>query len=96
MKSSIKKWGKEVTYSVSRNEAWMVITEGPWKWVYIMTSEKNGKIEDKDLTKVIKEGNKPEFVNRKGMNDLLQHFGVDSEVRNKLFKKEKDSVKVDV
>jgi hypothetical protein len=30
------------------------------------------------------------------MNDLLQHFGVDSEVRNKLFQKEKDSVKVDV
>ena len=29
MKSSIKKWGKEVTYSVSRNEAWMVVTEGP-------------------------------------------------------------------
>ena len=64
-------------------------------WVYIMTSEKNGKIDDKDLTKVIKNGNKPEFVNRKGMNDLLQHFGVDSEVRDKLFEKE-ESVQVDV
>ena len=90
------KWGKDVTYSVEKNEAWMVVTEGPWNWVYIMTSEKNGKIKDKDLTNVIKDGVKPEFVNRKGMSDLLQHFGVDSEVRNKLFKKEKDNVKVDV
>lgn len=57
---------------------------------------KNGKIEDTDLTKVIQKGNKPEFVTRRGMNDLLQHFGVDSEVRNKLFKKEKESVEVDV
>ena len=90
------KWGKDVTYSVEKNEAWMVVTEGPWNWVYIMTSEKNGRIKDKDLTNVIKDGVKPEFVNRKGMSDLLQHFGVDSEVRNKLFKKEKDNVKVDV
>jgi hypothetical protein len=74
----------------------MVVTEGSWNWVYIMTSEKNGKIEDTDLTKVIEKGNKPEFVNRRGMNDLLQHFGVNSEVRNKLFQKEKESVKVDV
>ena len=90
------KWGKDVTYSVEKNEAWMVVTEGPWNWVYIMTSEKNGKIKDKDLTNVIKDGVKPEFVNRKGMSDLLQHFGVNSEVRNKLFKKEKNDVKVDV
>jgi hypothetical protein len=74
----------------------MVVTEGPWNWVYIMTSEKIGKIKDKDLNNVIKDGVKPEFVNRKGMSDLLQHFGVNSEVRNKLFKKEKNNVKVDV
>ena len=96
MKSSIKKWGKEVTYSVENNEAWLVVTEGPCNWVYIMTSQKNGKIEDEDLTNIIEDGNKPEFVNRRGMNDLLMHFGVESEVRNKLFQKEKDSVKVDV
>ena len=96
MKSSIKKWGKEVTYSVENNEAWLVVTEGPWNWVYIMTSQKNGKIEDEDLTNIINDGHKPEFVNRRGMNDLLMHFGVESEVRNKLFQKEKDSVKVDV
>jgi hypothetical protein len=96
MKSSIMKWGKDVTYSVENNEAWMVVTEGPWNWVYIMTSEKIGKIKDKDLNNVIKDGVKPEFVNRKGMSDLLQHFGVNSEVRNKLFKKEKNNVKVDV
>tara|TARA_B100001057_G_C22253953_1_gene720580 strand:+ start:296 stop:586 length:291 start_codon:yes stop_codon:yes gene_type:complete len=96
MKSSIKKWGKEITYSVENNEAWIAVTEGPWIWVHIMNSQKNGKIEDKDLTKIIKDGNRPEFVNRRGMNDLLQHFGVDSEVRNKLFQKETDSVKVNV
>ena len=96
MKSSIKKWGKEITYSVENNEAWIIVTEGPWNWVHIMTSQKNGKIEDEDLTKMIKDGNRPEFVNRRGMNDLLQHFGVDSEVRNKLFQKETDSVKVNV
>mgnify|MGYP001326069218 CR=1 FL=1 len=96
MKSSIKKWGKEITYSVENNEAWIIVTEGPWNWVHIMSSQKNGKIEDEDLTKMIKDGNRPEFVNRRGMNDLLQHFGVDSEVRNKLFQKETDSVKVNV
>lgn len=86
------KWGKDVTYSVEKNEAWMVVTEGPWKWVYIMTSENNGKIKDKDLTNVIQTGTKPEFVNRRGMNDLLMHFGISSEVRNQLFKKEKSNV----
>lgn len=95
MKSSIKKWGKEITYSVERDEAWMVVKEGPWFWTYIFSSTKNAMIDDVDLKNVLKK-NKPEFVNRKGMNDLLIHFGVGEEVRSKLFEKKEERVEVDV
>ena len=52
-------------------------------------------IDDVDLKNVLKK-NKPEFVNRKGMNDLLMHFGISEEVRSKLFEKEEARVEVDV
>ena len=96
MKSSMKKMDKVITYSVERNEAWVTVTEGPWNWAYIMTSDKMGKIEDKDFTNVIKTGIKPDFVSRKHMSMLLNHFGVSKNVINKIFEKEKESVEIDV
>lgn len=90
MKSSIMKWGKEVTYSVSREESWMVVSEGGWKWVYV-----TNPIKDSDFKKLT-DGIRPEFVNRKGMNDLLKHFGVGADVINKLFEKERKPNRVDV
>jgi|TARA_B100000768_G_scaffold129693_1_gene120294 hypothetical protein len=84
------KWGKEITYSVSSEESWMVVSEGPWKWVYITTP-----IKDSDFQN-LSAGVRPDFVNRKGMSILLAHFGVSKSVINKLFEKETRRVRVDV
>ena len=86
MKSSIMKWGKEITYSVEKNESWMVVSEGGWKWVYITTP-----IKTPDFQKLAAEV-RPEFVNKKGMSILLAHFGVGKNVINKMFEREKERV----
>ena len=86
MKSSIMKWGKEITYSVEKNESWMVVSEGGWKWVYITTP-----IKTPDFQELAAEV-RPEFVNKKGMSILLAHFGVGKNVINKLFEREKERV----
>jgi len=80
------KWGKEITYSVEKNESWMVVSEGGWKWVYITTP-----IKTPDFQKLAAEV-RPEFVNKKGMSILLAHFGVGKNVINKLFEREKERV----
>ena len=46
MKSSIRKWGKEITYSVERDEEMDGSKRRPVNWVYIFTSTKNGKMID--------------------------------------------------
>jgi len=80
------KWGKEITYSVEKNESWMVVSEGGWKWVYITTP-----IKTPDFQKLAAEV-RPEFVNKKGMSILLAHFGVGKNVINKMFEREKERV----
>lgn len=82
--SSIMKWGKVITYSVSRDESWMVVSEGRWKWIYVTSPG----IQSKELRELSK-GIKPDFVNRKGMNTLLMHFGISKDEIKKLFEKEK-------
>lgn len=84
MKSSIMKWGKEITYSVEKNESWMVVSEGGWKWVYMTTPVKTPKFQE------LAAGVRPDFVNRKGMSILLAHFGVGKNVINKLFEREEE------
>lgn len=82
MKAVMHKWGKEISYSVSNDASWMVVDEAPFTWIYVTKKD----IDDADLNMAIRQsGVRPDFVKRRGMMDLMIHFGVDSETRNKLF-----------
>lgn len=82
------KWGKKISYSVNNDESWMVVDEEPFTWIYVTKKD----IDDVDLQNAIrKSGVRPDFVKRRGMMDLMIHFGIDSETRSHLFDK-KDAV----
>ena len=93
MKGSIRKWSKKITYSVSREESWMVIYDNPHTWIYVTKKD----IDDSELKRFIEDsGVKPEFVKRKGISDMLNHFGVGKDVTDILFVKKEKSVEVNV
>jgi len=92
MRNKVEKWGKVVEYSITNEASWMVVTDGSHSWVYITRRD----FGDNALNGIIKEtGVRPDFVKKKEMRDLLTHFGVDTEVIQRLFKKD-ESTKVDV
>ena len=93
MKSSIRKWSKKLTYSVSREESWLVVEDNPYTWIYVTKKD----IDDSDLKRIIKEsGVRPEFVKKKGIYDMLRHFGIIDGVKEILFQKEKSDIEVNV
>lgn len=70
----VEKFGKEIRYSVGEESSWLHIKEGSWSWLYITKSTDVKKTPEVD--KIINEFRvEPTFVNRKGMFDLLNHFG---------------------
>ena len=80
----LDKFGKEIQYFVSEESSWLLINEGPWSWLYVTKSTDFRS--DKSLQKITSEYKvEPTFVNRKGMFDLLTHFGC--ERSNDVFKK---------
>lgn len=84
MKSTMKKWGKEISYSISNEESWMVVKDSAYTWIYVTKKD----ISDSDLVRAIKTtGVRPDFVKRRGMLDLLIHFGIDGGAREALFDK---------
>jgi hypothetical protein len=89
MKSVMKKWGKEIAYSISNEASWMVIKDGAFSWIYVTKKD----IDDSDLVKAIRTtGVRPDFVKRRGMLDLLIHFGIDGGEREALFDKGESDV----
>ena len=93
MKSSIRKWSKKLTYSVSREESWLVVEDNPYTWIYVTKKD----IDDSDLKRIIKEsGVRPDFVKKKGNYDMLRHFGIIDGVKEILFQKEKSDIEVNV
>ena len=77
---AIEKFGKRVTYNVNgKDGSWMLVEEGGDKWLY--ASEKQMTLPQFD--------GQPTFVNRKGMWDLLVHFGCGAEAITEVFNKPK-------
>ena len=75
---TVNKFGKKIRYSIDGvNGSWMVIVEGGEQWVH--ATKKDMKIPN------IKTN--PLLCNKKGMWDLLVHFGIKSEL-NEVFRKE--------
>jgi hypothetical protein len=78
----LKKWGKAITYSVDGSKgSWMLITEGDQSWLHAtaMNLRQESVMRDSQLTRNI--------VSRKGMWELLVHFGCDKEDLRNVFKK---------
>jgi len=76
---TIKKFGKKIRYSIDGvNGSWMVVEEGGDQWVH--ATKKDMKIPN------IK--TQPLLCNRKGMWDLLVHFGCDKSELSEVFTKE--------
>jgi len=93
MKSVMKKWGKEIAYSITNEASWMVVKDNSYTWIYVTKKD----IDDSDLVKVIRtSGVRPDFVKRRGMLDLLIHFGIDGGEREALFDKGESDVSGDV
>jgi len=93
MKSTIKKWGKEISYSITNEASWMVVKDGRFSWIYVTKKD----IDDSALVKAIRTtGTRPDFVKRRGMLDLLIHFGIDGGAREELFDKKEPDVSVNV
>lgn len=75
---TINKFGKTINYSVdSQYGYWMVVEDGGEEWVH--ATKKGIKIPNTN-------GN-PLLCNKKGMWDLLVHFGADSSELDELFQK---------
>jgi hypothetical protein len=90
---STRKWGKNISYSITNEASWMVVEDNPYTWIYVTKKD----IDDVELIKAIKSsGVRPDFVKRRGMLDLLIHFGIDGGVREKLFEKENKDVPANV
>ena len=66
---SIKKFGKKVSYNVNGKQgSWMLVEEGGDSWLYCTDKSMELPQFKSPIT----------YVNRKGMWDLLVHFGADS------------------
>jgi hypothetical protein len=73
---SIEKFGKRVSYNVNGNYgSWMLIEEAGDKWLYLS---------DKQMD-VPAYGVRPIVVGRKGMLDLLVHFGCGKSATTEVF-----------
>lgn len=78
---SIEKFGKRVSYNVNgKDGSWMLVEDGGEKWLYIS---------DKQMD-VPQHGVAPTFVSRKGMWDLLVHFGCGKAATTEVFNRPKN------
>lgn len=70
----LEKFGKIIQYNVSENGTWLIVTDGPYTWLYLTKDLSISSNEDlKKLSKKYKV--EPNYVGKKHMFDLLNHFG---------------------
>ncbi len=75
---TINKFGKKVRYSIDGVKgSWLVVEDGGFQWVHATK---------KDM-KIPKIKTNPLLCNRRGMWDLLVHFGIHSELKE-VYRKE--------
>lgn len=75
---TINKFGKKIRYSIDGAKgSWLVVEEGGFQWVHATK---------KDM-KIPKIKTNPLLCNRRGMWDLLVHFGIHSELKE-VYRKE--------
>lgn len=74
---SIERFGKRVSYNVSgAMGSWMMVEDGSDSWLYC--TDRNMKLPTMD---------KPTYISRKGMWDLLVHFKCDKDSKKEIFNK---------
>ena len=80
----LDKFGKKIQYEVKESGSWLHVREGRDNWLYVT---KNVKLsENKDVLNISQQNRvEPIFLNRKGMFDLLVHFGCEGS--SNVFKK---------
>jgi len=76
---SVNKFGKKITYCVDGVKgSWLMVKDGGLKWLHLTSKDLNTP----------KPNTPPIFVNRKGMWNLLVHFGCDREDLVNVYKKD--------
>ncbi len=76
---TINKFGKKIDYLIdSQYGSWMVVDDGSQQWVHV--TKKGIKIPNTNGNTLL--------CNKKGMWDLLVHFGVDKSELDELFRKD--------
>ena len=74
---SVERFGKRVSYNVSgAMGSWMMVEEGSDSWLYC--TDRNMKLPTMD---------RPTYISRKGMWDLLVHFKCDTDSKKEIFNK---------
>ncbi len=75
----IERFGKSIIYSIdSINGSWLLVKDGGQKWLHLTNKDLDTPRPNMPLI----------FVNRKGMWDLLVHFGCDREDLKNVYKRE--------
>ena len=77
MTKKLKKYGKDISYEIQENGAWVMVKDGGLKYLHLTSKVENAP----------KPNTPPIFVNKKGIWDLLVHFGCDKEDLINIYKK---------
>lgn len=77
MVKRLEKFGKKITYEIQDNGAWFMVRDGGLKYLHLTPKSVNTPSPNTP----------PIFVNKKGIWDLLVHFGCDREDLDNIYKK---------